>query len=77
MKHSNSVRRPDLANSTIKTDRNSSLSIGDTLREAKKDLFFFRCLTAIVVVLFITAIVVAVYMGYATPIFNAITDAVQ
>jgi hypothetical protein len=77
LKHVNSVRRPNLANSTIKTDKKSSLSIGDTLREAKSNLFFFRCLTAIMTILFVTALIVIVYMGYANPLFNFLSDAVQ
>lgn len=76
MKHNNSVRRPSLANSKINTDKSSSLSIGDSLRKAKTNLIFSRLLLGILVVLAITLIFVAIYMGYATPIWNYLTDAV-
>ncbi|WP_034442112.1 hypothetical protein [Butyrivibrio sp. AE2032] len=76
MKHNNSVRRPSLANSKINTDKSSSLSIGDSLRKAKTNLIFSRLLLGILVVLAITVIFVAIYMGYATPIWNYLTDAV-
>jgi len=76
LKHNNSVRRPSLANSKINTDKSSSLSIGDSLRKAKTNLIFSRLLLGILVVLAITVIFVAIYMGYATPIWNYLTDAV-
>ena len=76
MRHNNSVRRPSLANSKITTDRTASLSIGDSLRKAKTNLIFSRLLLGILVVLAITVIFVAIYMGYATPIWNYLTDAV-
>ena len=76
MKHNNSVRRPSLANSKINTDKSSSLSIGDSLRKAKTNLIFSRLLLGILVVLAITVIFVAIYMGYATPVWNYLTDAV-
>ncbi len=77
MKHNNQVRRPELANSAILTDRNSALSIGDTLRKAKSDLFFSRCLIAILIVLLITTAAVMIYLGYVQQLFNFVTNAVN
>lgn len=76
MKHENSVRRPSLANSRINTDNRTNLSIGDTLRKAKTNLFFSRCLVGILVAVVITAIFVAFYTGYAAPLVNFVNDAV-
>lgn len=72
MRHENSVRRPNLANSKITTDKTSSLSIGDSLRKAKTNLVFTRMLIGILSVLAITIIFVAVYLGYAQPIWDYI-----
>jgi hypothetical protein len=77
VKHNNQVRRPELANSAILTDKNSALSIGDTLRKAKKDLFFSRCLIAILIVLLITTAAVLIYLGYANVLFNFVSNAVN
>lgn len=76
MKHDNSVRRPSLANSKINTDKSASLSIGDSLRKAKTNLIFSRLLLGILVILLITVAFVAVYMGYATPIWEYLTKIV-
>ena len=70
LRHNNSVRRPSLANSKITTDRTSSLSIGDSLRKAKTNLIFSRLLTGILLMLALTVIFVAVYLGYANPIWD-------
>ena len=64
MKHDNSVRRPSLANSKITTDKTASLSIGDSLRKAKTNLIFTRLFLGILAVLTITAVFIAIYMGY-------------
>ncbi len=72
MRHNNSVRRPDLANSKINTDKTASLSIGDSLRKAKTNLIFSRFLIGTLVVLVITAAFVTVYLGYARPIWDYI-----
>jgi len=77
VKHNNQVRRPELANSAILTDKNSALSIGDTLRKAKKDLFFSRCLIAILIVLLITTAAVLIYLGYANVLFSFVSNAVN
>ena len=76
MRHENTVRAPSLANSQINTDSRSNLSIGDTLRKAKTNLFFSRCLAGILVVVVVTAIFVAFYMGYAGPLFDVVNSAV-
>lgn len=76
MKHDNSVRRPSLANSKINTDKSASLSIGDSLRKAKTNLIFSRLLLGILVILVITVAFIAVYMGYATPIWEYLTKMV-
>lgn len=70
LRHNNSVRRPSLANSKITTDKTSSLSIGDSLRKAKTNLIFSRLLTGILLMLAVTVIFVAVYLGYARPIWD-------
>ena len=77
MKHNNSVRRPSLANSKINTDKTSSLSIGDSLRKAKTNLIFSRLLLAILVILAATVVFVMVYMGYAKPIWDYLTEVVS
>lgn len=64
MKHENTVRMPSLANSRINTDSTANLSIGDTLRKAKKNLFFSRCLVGILAVLFATILFVVFFMGF-------------
>ena len=76
LKHDNSVRRPSLANSKITTDKTASLSIGDSLRKAKTNLIFSRLLLGILVILAITVVFIAVYMGYATPIWEYLTKMV-
>ena len=76
MRHDNSVRRPSLANSKINTDKTASLSIGDSLRKAKTNLIFSRLLLGILVILAITVAFIAVYMGYATPIWEYLTKMV-
>ena len=76
MKHDNSVRRPSLANSKINTDKSATLSNGDSLRKAKTNLIFSRLLLGILVILLITVAFVAVYMGYATPIWEYLTKMV-
>ena len=76
MRHDNSVRRPSLANSKINTDKTASLSIGDSLRKAKTNLIFSRLLLGILVILVITVAFIAVYMGYATPIWEYLTKMV-
>ncbi len=77
LRHDNSVRRPSLANSKINTDKTASLSIGDSLRKAKTNLIFSRLLLGILVILFITVVFVAVYMGYAAPIWEYLTEVVS
>jgi len=76
LKHDNSVRRPSLANSKINTDKSASLSIGDSLRKAKTNLIFSRLLIGILLILAITVIFVAIYMGYATPLWDYLTKVV-
>ena len=76
LRHDNSVRRPSLANSKINTDKTASLSIGDSLRKAKTNLIFSRLLLGILVILVITVAFIAVYMGYATPIWEYLTKMV-
>lgn len=76
MKHDNSVRRPSLANSKINTDKSASLSIGDSLRKAKTNLIFSRLLIGILLILAITVIFIAIYMGYATPLWDYLTKVV-
>ncbi|MBE7070934.1 MAG: hypothetical protein E7386_10640 [Ruminococcaceae bacterium] len=76
MKHENTVRTPSLANSRINTDSSANLSIGDTLRKAKKNLFFSRCLMGIMAVLILTALFVAFFTGYANPFLDYVNNAV-
>ena len=72
MKHDNSVRRPSLANSKITTDKTASLSIGDSLRKAKTNLIFTRLFLGILAVLTITAVFIAIYMGYGKIVWDYI-----
>ncbi len=76
MKRENAVRRPSLASSMINNDNGSNLSIGDTLRKAKTNLFFSRCLVGILAVVVVTIIFVAFYTGYAAPLIDFVNDAV-
>ena len=64
MKHENTVRTPSLANSRINTDSTANLSIGDTLRKAKKNLFFSRCLMGMLAVLILTILFVIFFTGF-------------
>jgi len=64
LKHENTVRTPSLANSRINTDSTANLSIGDTLRKAKKNLFFSRCLMGMLAVLILTIVFVVFFMGF-------------
>ena len=77
LRHDNNVRRPSLANSKITTDKTTSLSIGDSLRRAKTNLIFSRLLLGILIVVAITAFFVAVYMGYAQPLWDYIMRVVS
>ncbi len=77
MRHDNNVRRPSLANSKITTDKTTSLSIGDSLRRARTNLVFSRLFIAILVVVAITGFFVAVYMGYAQPLWDYIMRVVS
>ena len=76
LKHENTVRTPSLANSRINTDSTANLSIGDTLRRAKKNLFFSRCLMGIVAVLILTMLFVAFFTGYANLFLDYINNPV-
>ena len=73
MRHDNSVRRPNLANSRINTDKSASLSIGDSLRKAKTNLIFSRLLIGILLILAATVIFAMVYLGYAAPLWEYLT----
>jgi len=76
LKHENTVRTPSLANSRINTDSTANLSIGDTLRKAKKNLFFSRCLMGIMAVLILTILFVLFFTGIANPFLNYVDNAV-
>ena len=76
MKHENTVRTPSLANSRINTDSTANLSIGDTLRKAKKNLFFSRCLMGLIAVLIVTLLFVAFFTGFANPFLDYVDNAV-
>ena len=77
MRHDNSVRRPSLANSKINTDKSASLSIGDSLRKAKTNLIFSRLLVGILLIMAVTVIFIAIYMGYAAPSWDYLTRVVS
>lgn len=64
MRSNSSVRSPKLAGSAARNGRDADMSLGDTLRKAKKDLFFTRCVYGILLVLVITAIAALFYLGY-------------
>lgn len=76
MKHENTVRTPSLANSRINTDSTANLSIGDTLRKAKKNLFFSRCLTGILVVVVVTIVFAAMFLGFGTILLDYMNNPV-
>jgi hypothetical protein len=76
LKHDTSVRRPSLANSKLNKDKSASLSIGDSLRKAKTNLIFSRLLIGILLILAATVIFIMIYMGYATPIWDYLTQVV-
>lgn len=76
MKHENTVRTPSLANSRINTDNTANLSIGDTLRKAKKNLFFSRCLIGIMAVLVVTILFVMFFFGYGATFLDYVTNPV-
>ena len=76
MKHENTVRTPSLANSRINTDSTANLSIGDTLRKAKKSLFFSRCLTGILVVVVVTIVFAAMFLGFGTILLDYMNNPV-
>ncbi|MCR5286973.1 MAG: hypothetical protein K6D93_03395 [Saccharofermentans sp.] len=65
-----------MANSRINTDSTANLSIGDTLRRAKKNLFFSRCLIGIVAILILTVLFVAFFTGYAGTFLDYINNPV-
>ena len=64
MRTNSSVRSPKLAGSAVRSGKDADMSLGDTLRKAKKDLFFRRCVYGILFVLVITAIAALFYLGY-------------
>jgi len=68
LKNNSSVRSPKLAGSAVRT--NADLSLGDTLRKAKKDLFFARCIYGMLFVLLVTGIVLFFVFGYAEDIVD-------
>ena len=68
MKNNSSVRSPKLAGSAVRN--NADLSLGDTLRKAKKDLFFARCIYGMLFVLLVTGIVLFFVFGYAEDIVD-------
>ena len=76
MKHENTVRTPSLANSRINTDSTANLSIGDTLRKAKKNLFFSRCLIGIMAVLVVTILFVIFFLGYGSSLLDYVSNPV-
>ncbi len=76
MKHENTVRTPSLANSRINTDSTANLSIGDTLRKAKKNLFFSRCLMGMLAVLILTILFVVFFMGFGKYFLDYVSNPV-
>lgn|GEM_PF-625440 len=77
MKKNNAVRRPQLAHSSIKTDKKSDLSIGDTMRKAQKNLLVSRIVTAVLIVLVVALIAVFAYLGYFSGIVEYISEAIS
>jgi hypothetical protein len=76
LKHENTVRTPSLANSRINTDSTANLSIGDTLRKAKKNLFFSRCLMGMLAVLILTILFVVFFMGFGKYFLDYVSNPV-
>ena len=77
LKSNNAIRRPSLAHSSISTDRSSNLSIGDTLRKAKSDLFFARCIYGILIALLIMAVILAYAFGYMEMLMDKFISLMQ
>ncbi|SCW27323.1 hypothetical protein SAMN02910456_00221 [Ruminococcaceae bacterium YRB3002] len=64
MRSTNNVRSPNLLSSGAGSDKTKDLSLGDTLRKAKKDLFFTRCVYGMIAVMAVTAVFFMFYLGY-------------
>ncbi len=78
MKNSSSVRRPSLVTSSMSQGHNGSdKSIGDSLRKARKDLFFSRCVWGIFIVLLVTVIAVLFIQGYVDRFIDFILSLVD
>jgi len=71
LKNNTSVRKPSLAYSNSGRKLGSELSVGDTLRKAKRNLFARRCILAILAVSLITAVVAAIVLGYADGLIDS------
>ena len=76
MKSHSSVRRPSLVETRSVGDSNSK-SVGETLRKAKRDLFFRRCLIAIFIVLLVTLIAALFLLGYMDQFVDKIISLVE
>ncbi len=64
MKTNSTVRSPKLAGSAVRSSKVAEMSLGDTLRKAKKDLFFTRCVYGILFIFIAAAIFALFYFGY-------------
>lgn len=69
MKSGSQVRRPSLVSSG-KVNEAQSLSVGDVMRKAKRDLFFSRCVIGILVALLVCLIAFLIYSG----VFGELVD---
>lgn len=78
LKTSSNVRRPSLVDVASKKSINEeSMSIGEVLRKAKKDLFFSRCLLVIFLVLLATGVVLLFVNGYAETWFDTLISMME
>lgn len=71
MKSNSTVRRPSLVDSGNGSSSDSK-SVGETLRKAKRDLFFRRCLVGIFLVLVITFVAALFILGYVSDFIDFI-----
>lgn len=65
LKNNTSVRKPSLAYSNTSRNNKNDLSVGDTLRKARRNLLIRRFLFGMLAVILVTAIVAVVVLGYA------------
>lgn len=69
MKNS-SVRKPALGNTSADSRNTADMSVGDIMRQAKKDLLFKRISLAMIGVLFVALIIYIIVNGTAADLID-------